>query len=60
MSKTVAEKIISQHAGKSVRAGELAVVPVDGAMATDATGPLAIRAFRQMGGKRLWDANKVS
>lgn len=58
--RTAAEKIISQHVGQTVTAGELAIVPVDGAMATDTTAPLAIQAFRQMGGQKLWDAAKVS
>ncbi len=52
-AQTVTEKIISQHAGIAVRAGEIAVVPVDGAMASDTTAPLAMRAFREMGGTRL-------
>ncbi len=60
MQQTIAEKILSSHAGRSVAAGEIAVVEVDGAMATDATAPFAIRAFRQMDGKRLWDAERVS
>lgn len=55
MPLTLAEKIISAHAGRDVRANEIAVVRVDGAMATDATAPFAIRAFREMGGTRLWD-----
>jgi 3-isopropylmalate/(R)-2-methylmalate dehydratase large subunit len=55
MPHTLAEKIISAHAGREVTANEIAVVRVDGAMATDATAPFAIRAFRAMGGVRLWD-----
>ncbi len=55
---TIAEKILSQHAGSVVRAGELCIVPVDGCMATDTTAPLAIRAFKEMGGTKLFDANK--
>jgi len=57
---TIAEKIISQHAGQPVSAGDIAIVPVDGVMATDATAPLAIRAFESMGGQRLWDPERVS
>lgn len=59
MAQTIAEKIISQHAGHKVMAGDLAIVPVDGAMATDTTAPLAIKAFREMGGTQLWDASKI-
>lgn len=60
MSQTVAEKIISDHAGRTVTAGEIAVVDVDGVMATDATAPLAIQAFEKMNGRRLWDPERVS
>ena len=60
MNQTISEKIISQHAGKPVKAGDIAIVRVDGVMATDATSPFAIKAFRQMGGKKLWDSDRVS
>lgn len=60
MGQTLAEKFISSHSGRRVQAGELAIVRVDGAMATDATGPLAIKAFREMGGQKLWDAERVA
>lgn len=58
--QTITEKIISTHAGQRVGAGEIAIVPVDGVMATDATAPLAIQAFEKMGGERLWDPPRVS
>jgi 3-isopropylmalate/(R)-2-methylmalate dehydratase large subunit len=51
--QTIAEKILSRHAQRAVYAGELVVVPVQGAMATDTTAPLAIKAFREMGGEKL-------
>jgi 3-isopropylmalate/(R)-2-methylmalate dehydratase large subunit len=60
MGQTISEKIISRHAGKPVRAGEIAIVRVDGVMATDATAPFAIKAFRAMGGAKLWDSERVS
>ncbi len=55
---TIAEKILSNKAKQTVRAGELCIVPVDGCMATDTTAPLAIKAFKEMGGTKLFDANK--
>jgi 3-isopropylmalate/(R)-2-methylmalate dehydratase large subunit len=58
MGLTIAEKILSAHAGREVKAGELCIVPVDGCMATDTTAPLAIKAFKEMGGTRLYDKNK--
>ena len=50
--QTVAEKILSRHAGRTLSAGELAVVDVDAVMMTDTTAPLAIKAFREMGGEK--------
>jgi 3-isopropylmalate/(R)-2-methylmalate dehydratase large subunit len=55
---TISEKILSQHTGYTVRAGELCIVPVDGCMATDTTAPMAIKAFKEMGGVRLAHAAK--
>lgn len=60
MKQSISEKILSQHAGKPVKAGDIAIVRVDGVMATDATAPFAIKAFRQMGGKKLWNSEHVS
>ncbi|BCX02919.1 MAG: 3-isopropylmalate dehydratase large subunit [Candidatus Roseilinea sp.] len=60
MQQTIAEKIISRAARKTARAGDIVIVRVDGVMATDATAPLAIQAFREMGGQRVWDAARVS
>lgn len=56
--QTIAEKILSAHAGYPVYAGELCIVPVDGAMATDTTAPLAIKAFEEMGGEKLAEPDK--
>jgi 3-isopropylmalate/(R)-2-methylmalate dehydratase large subunit len=60
MGQTISEKIISSHAKRSVHQGDIAVVSVDGCMATDATGPFAIKAFRDMGGTQVWDPDRVS
>jgi 3-isopropylmalate/(R)-2-methylmalate dehydratase large subunit len=56
--QTIAEKILSQHTGSKVYAGELVITPVDGVMATDTTAPLAIKAFREMGGTHVFDKTK--
>ncbi len=58
MGKTIVEKIISAHAAKNVHQGEIVIVAVDGAMASDTTAPLAITSFRDMGGKAVWDPDK--
>jgi 3-isopropylmalate/(R)-2-methylmalate dehydratase large subunit len=54
MGQTIVEKIISNHADKAVYEGELVIARVDTAMASDTTAPLAIKAFRAMGGKTVW------
>lgn len=53
MGYTFSEKLISRKAGRRVCANECVIVPVDVVMASDTTGPIAIKAFRDMGGKRL-------
>ena len=58
MGQTIVEKIISRHAGRDVRKDEIVIAHVDGVMATDTTAPLAIKAFREMGGKRIWNSDK--
>ena len=58
MGMTITEKIIAQHVGHEVRPGDLVVTPVDGVMATDTTAPLAIKAFLEMEGKKVFDPSK--
>jgi len=58
MGQTVAEKIISAHAGKPVYRDDLVVARVDQTMASDTTAPLAIKAFEGMGGSRVWDPRR--
>lgn len=60
MMQTVAEKILSRKAGKTVHAGELVVVSVDGVMATDTTAPSALKAFEKMGGQKVWNPDRCA
>jgi 3-isopropylmalate/(R)-2-methylmalate dehydratase large subunit len=55
---TIAENILSAHAGKEVHANDILVVPVDFMMSQDGTTPLTIRAFKEMGGKRVFDPTR--
>ncbi|MCP4139113.1 MAG: 3-isopropylmalate dehydratase large subunit [Chloroflexi bacterium] len=59
MSQTISERIISKHANQAVSAGDIAIVDVDAVMATDATAPFAIKAFKEMGGEKVWNKEKV-
>jgi 3-isopropylmalate/(R)-2-methylmalate dehydratase large subunit len=60
LAQTIAEKLLSERVGRAVEAGDIVVVPVDGAMATDATAPFALQAFERMGGERVWDPERFS
>jgi len=49
----MAEKILSEHAGRDVRPGEIHIVGVDVALLQDGTGPLAVRQLQSLGLERL-------
>ena len=49
MGQTIAEKIISEHAKREVKAGELVIANVDVAAVQDGTGPLTIQEFKKLG-----------
>ena len=53
MGQTLVEKIISEHAGKNVHAGELVISKVDVAAVQDGTGPLTVQEFKKLGVKGL-------
>ena len=49
MGKTIAEKIISEHSNKKVKAGDFVVAKVDVAAVQDGTGPLTIQEIQKIG-----------
>ncbi len=53
MGQTIAEKIISAHAGREVKAGELVIAKVDVAAVQDGTGPLTVQEFKKIGKEKL-------
>jgi 3-isopropylmalate/(R)-2-methylmalate dehydratase large subunit len=60
MAQTAVEKILAAHAGRPVRAGDLAIVDVDLVMATDGNAPLAIRLLRnELAGVGAVDGSKI-
>lgn len=59
MGMTLAEKILSEHAGRGVKAGEMVVVPIDLVYAQDGTGPLAVRKILEMGFEKVFDPKKT-
>jgi 3-isopropylmalate/(R)-2-methylmalate dehydratase large subunit len=59
MGMTLAQKILSEHAGKEVKAGEILVVRVDLAYTQDGTGPLAVRKLLEMEFKEVSNPKKT-
>jgi 3-isopropylmalate/(R)-2-methylmalate dehydratase large subunit len=56
----IIEKILANASGKQqVSPGEIIEANIDAAMIHDLTGPLAIKSFREIGAKKVWDNNKV-
>ena len=53
MGLTLVEKIISEHAGKTVHAGELVISKVDVTAVQDGTGPLTVQEFKKLGKDKL-------
>ncbi|MDD3437170.1 MAG: aconitase/3-isopropylmalate dehydratase large subunit family protein, partial [Candidatus Gastranaerophilales bacterium] len=53
MGLTLAEKIISKHSGKEVRAGELTIANIDVCAVQDGTGPLTVQEFKKIGKTKL-------
>lgn len=60
MGKTIAEKILSMHSGLDASANEIVVADLDFVMGQDGTSPLAIQAFREMAGQKLFDPRRVA
>ncbi|MGC9514197.1 3-isopropylmalate dehydratase large subunit [Methanocrinis sp.] len=56
---TISEKIFSRASGHRAEAGEIVEAEVDRAMSHDGTSVLAIKAFREMGSKRVWDPERI-
>lgn len=60
MGQTIIEKILSRHSDQEAHANEIVVAQVDYVMGQDGTSPLAIRAFNDMGGKEVFDRERVA
>ena len=57
---TITEKILAKHAELAqVEPGELITAKVDITLANDITGPVAIKAFRKTGAKKVFDRERA-
>jgi len=60
LGQTIIEKILSAHSGQTAHAGDIVVAKVDFIMGQDGTTPLAIKAYRDMGGQRVLNPEAVA
>ncbi len=60
MGKTIAEKILSQHAGGDLHAGDFCVCPVDFCFGQDGTSKLIADRFRALGVKQAFDPGRFA
>jgi len=58
MGKTIAEKILSNHSGKDLRAGDVAVCDVDFCFGQDGTSSIIIDSFKKLGAAKAFDKSK--
>ncbi|HNX40552.1 MAG TPA: 3-isopropylmalate dehydratase large subunit [Methanothrix sp.] len=58
---TISQKIFSRASGSTgmVEPGDIVEAGIDYAMSHDGTSVLAIRAFKEMGSERVWDAERI-
>lgn len=57
--RTISEKILSAKSGTAAYAGDVVVCPVDCAMGTDGSVPMAIDYFDAMGGARVLNPDSI-
>ena len=53
MGKTIAEKILSNHAGRSLKAGDFAICKIDFTFGQDGTSSIIIDRIKELGVKKL-------
>jgi len=60
MSKTIAEKILSQHSGTDAKAGDIVIAEIDYCFGQDGTSGVAIDSFVKLNGKSVYDPDKIA
>ncbi len=56
---TISEKILSRASGKTVKSGDFITADIDYAMAHDGTSVLAVKAFKEMNAKKVWNPSRI-
>lgn len=57
LKQTIAEKVLSAHANKELKAGEIAICKVDFCFGQDGTSSLIIESFERLGTGKVFDAS---
>ena len=60
MGKTISEKILGNHSGRDVKAGEIVIADLDFMIGQDGTSGVAIDVFNKMEGKKVFDPSKIA
>lgn len=61
MGMTMTQKLLAKAAGlEKVEAGQLVLVKLDRVLGNDITSPVAIREFKKIGAKKVFDKEKVT
>lgn len=60
MGKTIAEKILSNHAERDLKAGDIAICDVDFCFGQDGTSSIIIDSFRKLGVRKTFDKSKFT
>jgi len=58
MNKTIAEKILSDHSGKNLKNGDIAICDVDFCFGQDGTSSIIIDSFEKLGVNKIFDKSK--
>ncbi|MDP3804774.1 MAG: 3-isopropylmalate dehydratase large subunit [Candidatus Omnitrophota bacterium] len=58
MGRTIAEKILSNHAGRDLKAGDIAICDVNFCFGQDGTSSIIIDSFKKLGVDRVFDKSK--
>ncbi len=59
-AKTLAEKILSRHAGKDLKAGDFAICKIDFCFGQDGTSGIIIDRFNQLGISKVFNKSKFA
>jgi len=60
MGKTIAEKILSNHANREIKANDIAVCNVDFCFGQDGTSSLIIESFKKLGQENVFDKSRFA